>query len=236
MNVMKVKGGEREEERGGGVREGRGAQLTERDAAAICWLAEVRAADLVQLRVLLGQLGQAGDITSRRCAQIVARWEQLDLVEKTTIWHQEPAIVWLTPRGAQMAGLNRWRRPAIGTLRHTLAVTQVRLQTCRPSSGRSWISERQLRGLLSKESHIPDGGLIEVDGSVTAIEMELTPHGRQRVRDAIASLLTERVEGRDRFVKVLYLVAPACRRQVETVRDELPQSLRERVVVLPWGP
>ena len=83
---------------------------------------------------------------------------------------------------------------------------------------------------------MPDGGLIEGDGSVTAIEMELTPHGRQRVRDAITSLLTERVEGRDRFVKVLYLVAPACRRQVETVRDELPQSLRERVVVLPWGP
>jgi len=232
MNVMKVKEEEREEE----VREGRGAQFTERDAAAIRWLAEVRAANLAQLRVLLGQLGQAGDITPRRCAQIVVRWERLGLVEKTTIWHQEPAIVWLTSRGAQMAGLNRLRRPAIGTLHHTLAVTQVRLQACRPSNGRGWLSERELRGLLSKESHIPDGGLVEADGSVTAIEMELTPHGRQRVRGAMTSLLAERVEGGDRFSKLLYLVAPACRRQVEMVRVELPQPLRERVAVLPWGP
>ena len=230
--VVKLEVGVKEEGKG----KGRGAQLTLRDAAALRWLSEVRAATLTQLTVLLGELGLEGPITPRRCAQIVARWEHLGLVEKSTIWHQEPAVVWLTAQGAQMAGLSRWRRPAIGTLRHTLAVTQVRLQACRPVNGRGWVSERELRSVLPRESRVPDGGLVETDGTVTAIEVELTPHGRERVRDAITSLLAERHEGRDRFAKVLYLVAPPCRRQVEAVRAELPDHLRDRVVVLPWGP
>ena len=209
------------------------ARLTLRDEEALRWLCSVRAANLPQLRILLGQLGDEGPITSRRTAQIVARWRSMGLAEKATIFHREPAVVWPTAQGARLCGVARWKKPAIGTLRHTLAVTQVRLQACRPSNGRGWLTESQLRALLGKDSHCPDGGLVEQSGEVTAIEVELTPHGRTRVREAIASLLAERDGDRNRFAKVLYLVSKSTKVQVEAVRDELPPHLRERVVVLP---
>jgi len=207
-------------------------QLTERDLAALTWLAEQHAATLPQLTELLGYLG-GNEISNRRGAQLVSRWEQLGLVERNLIWHREPAVIWPTTAGAKFVGLSRWRRPAIGTLRHTLATSAVRLRTCRPWNNRTWLTEKQLREQLPSGVRIPDGGIVEPDGvSITACEVELTSHGRRRVREAMTSLLAARRGDGDWFHHVLYLCSEETIHQCKAVRAELPEHIRSRVVVL----
>ena len=209
------------------------AQLTERDHAALEWLVEQRAATVPQLTELLGRLGD-GPITERRGAMIVARWEDLGLVERQSIWHRQPAICWPTSEGARLCGMNRWRRPGVGTLRHTITVSGVRLRVCRPGSNRGWLTELEIRRQLPAGVRIPDGAIREPDGGLTAVEVELTSHGRRRVNEAMVDLTTVvRPGGGQFFHHVLYLVSPEVTTQVNAVRDELPDELRNRVVVLP---
>ena len=205
-------------------------QLTRRDVAAITWLVEQRAATLPQVTTLLGHLG-GGPISSRRGAQVVARWESVGVAQRRFVWHREPAIVVPTSSGAKLGGAHRWREPSVGTLRHTIAVGDVRLRSCGSSKGRSWLTEQALRGLLPKGTHIPDGAIIYSDGLVDAVEIELTSHGRARVGEAIASLLASTVNGQSRFARVLYLCGPRTLAQVAGVRDELPEAAKGRVVV-----
>ena len=221
---------EREEE----VKEGwggAGAQLTARDVAALEWLAVSRAATVAQLTVLLGHLGGA-PITARRGAQVIARWEALGMVEKMNLFHQEPACVTLTTNGAKLTGRSRWRRPALGTMRHTLAVAQVRLQIERPGSGVRWITENQLRAVLPLGARLPDGAIWH-DAELTAVEVELSAKGRTRTTENVVSVLSCLEGTQPRFAKVLYLVNERTKVLVEGVRADLPEHYRDRMVVLP---
>ena len=224
------------------IREKRGVQLalpspssprlTERDYTALAWLVEQKAATTSQVTILLGYLGD-GPITDRRGSMIMARWEDLGLVERTHVWHRKPAVVTPTFEAARLMGLARWRKPALGTLNHTLHASQIRLQVCRPGSSRRWRTEEQMRAMLPAGARVPDGALVEADGALTAVEVELTSHGRTRVREAMTSLLAVRAGDGDLFHHVLYLCAPAVVTQVTAVRDELPAVAQARVVVLP---
>ena len=215
------------------------AQLTDRDQQAIAWLVEQRAATIPQITELLGRLGD-GPITDRRGTMLIARWEELGLVERQSIWHRQPAVCWPTTAGARLCGATRWRRPSIGTLRHTITVSGVRLRVCRPGSNRGWLTELDVRRQLPAGVRIPDGAIIdspEAKGSppgLTAVEVELTSHGRRRVHEAMVDLTTVmRPDGEHFFHHVLYLVSPQVMTQVNAVRNELPDELRSRVVVLP---
>jgi hypothetical protein len=207
-------------------------QLTERDYAALEWLVEQRAATVTQLTTLLGYLGD-GPISDRRGTMLITRWEDLGLVERRTIWHRRPAVVLPTSSCTKLFGLVRWRKPAIGILNHTIRTAQIRLQVCRPGSNRGWMTEAQLREILPPGTRIPDGAIVEIDGGLTAVETELTSHGRRRVREAMTSLLAARTGNKDTFHHVLYLCSPETTVQVTAVRDELPTLARRRVAVLP---
>ena len=91
----------------------RGAQITERDVAALGWLVEQRVASVSQVRQLLEQLS-GRSFTDRRTWQIIARWEIVGLAERWRVWHGEQALVWPTAQAANLAGLSRWRRPGVG--------------------------------------------------------------------------------------------------------------------------
>lgn len=208
-----------------------GARLTARDIDALQWLVEQRAATLTQIGRLLTQLG--GDtLTDRRVRQVVSRWEQLGVATKWHIWHGEPAVVLPTGQAAKMFGYQRWRRPGIGILRHTVSVSEIRLRVAPVGGPRQWISETELRRQLPKHEHLPDGGWYEDGGSV-AVEVELTPHGRTRVETTIKTLLGAHTGVTQRWSSVLYLCAPATLPQVTAVRDQLAPSERSRVVVRP---
>ena len=207
-----------------------GPRLTERDLDALRWLVEQRAASLDQVGRLLHQLTGGEVVTDRRVRQVVARWVQLGLVTKWNVWHGEPAVVIPTGRAAQMFGQMRWRRPGIGILRHTIAVSEIRLRVAPIGGARTWTSETDLRRLLPSHEHLPDGAWTDANGSV-AIEVELTPHGRKRVETTIKTLLNAHDGTGLRWATVLYLCSPATHSQVSGVRDELPPNDRNRVIV-----
>jgi hypothetical protein len=207
-------------------------QLTERDFAALSWLVEQRAATTSQVTTLLGYLGD-GPISPRRGAMLIARWEALGLVERSYVWHRRPAVVSPTTQCAKLMGHLRWRRPAIGTLNHTILTSQVRLQVCRPGSRRRWLTEAQLRTIIPSGGRLPDGAIVEVDGSLTAVEVELTSKGSKRVRENVLSLLALRQSDGDLFHHVLYLCSNETMSVLGTIREELSEPINSRLVVLP---
>jgi hypothetical protein len=162
------------------------------------------------------------------------RWEEFDLCERKGIWHGEPALVFPTTQAARLAGERRWRRPALGLLRHTVAVSEVRLRSCRPGSDRGWVTEQALRGILPNGTHLPDGALVEPgpERRMTAIEVELTHHGVQRTKDTVVELATLHSGGSPVFERVLYLCGPKTLGPLLAIKKELPPSIRERLVVL----
>ncbi|MEY2763526.1 MAG: hypothetical protein RLZZ43_1341, partial [Actinomycetota bacterium] len=206
-----------------------GARLTPRDVEALRWLVEQRAGSLEQVGRLLHQLG--GEVlTDRRVRQVVSRWEQMGVASKWHVWHAESAVVLPTGQAARMFGFTRWRRPGIGILRHTIAVSEIRLRVAPIGGARTWTSETDLRRLLPSHEHLPDGAWTDANGSV-AIEVELTPHGRKRVETTIKTLLNAHDGTGLRWATVLYLCSPATHSQVSGVRDELPPNDRNRVIV-----
>jgi hypothetical protein len=208
-----------------------GPRLTTRDANAIAWLVEQRAASLGQVATLLAQLGGVS-VGDRRTRQVVSRWVQFGLVTRRNVWHGEPAIVVPTTRAAQMNGLTRWRKPGIGILRHTVAVAGVRLAVAPVGGTRRWVSESALRRALPQGEHLPDGAWFD-DGVGTALEVELTPHGRVRVVETLTSLLHAHNNGSPRWAKVAYLCSPATLPQVTAAAASLPPIERARIYVGP---
>jgi len=210
-----------------------GPRLTVRDERALRWLAEQRAASLPQVARLLGDLG-GHEPGERRTRHLVGRWEELGLATRTSVWHGEPAVVWLTTQGARLVGLTRWRAPSLGTLRHTLAVSEVRLRLAPSGAGRRWVCEADLRRHSSGPGvHVADAGVLDpTDGTWLAVEVELTPHGRRRTADTMRTLLAEPgPDGRPRWRRVLYLCSPRAMPGVVTARGDLLAAQQERVLV-----
>lgn len=209
-----------------------GPRLTERDTAALRWLVEQRAASVTQVCRLLAQIGDTEQVSDRRMRQIIARWDQLGLARRWSVWHGEPAVITPTGQAAAMFGINRWRRPGLAILRHTVAVAEVRLRVAPHGGPRRWISETELRQQIAPGEHLADGGWLDEHGS-TAIEVELTPHGRRRVEQTITSLLNAHNGTQRRWNRVLYLCSPATLTQVTAVRESLPPHDRAQVAVRP---
>jgi hypothetical protein len=213
-------------EREGGVR------VTVRDEAALRWLVEQRAASLSTIAELLRRLEGGPSISDRRARHIVSRWEQMGLAKRSSIWHGEPPVVCPTAKAARMHGVERFRRPAVGVMRHTIAVADVRLRIERPGAGRIWIPESHLRRVCPPGEHLADGGWMDEHGA-TAVEVELTLHGSKRVEAAIRSLLAASIEGRPRWNSVMYLCAPPTLSQVQGVVRALEAPLQRQVTVRP---
>lgn len=205
------------------------ARLTERDRAAVVWLAEQRAATVPQVARLLAQLSEA-PVGEPRARQVVRRWEALGLTERRRVWDGEPGIVWPTKEGAALAGLARWRRPGISTLRHAVSVSEVRLRLAPVGAEWRWLAEGELRRAAQPGEHVADGAVVEGNGSSLAVEVELSPHGRRRVEGALTSLLSAVGDGgRPRWQRVLYLCSADTLAQVSAVIAELPPHWRARV-------
>ena len=212
------------------LRTHRKAQITERDIQALGWLVEQRVASVSQVRRLLEQLS-GRSFTDRRTWQIIARWEAIGLAERWRVWHGEQALVWPTAQAANLAGLSRWRRPGVGTLRHLVAVSEVRLQAAPHGGPRRWITESELRRTTATGVHLADGAWVDPNGSTVAIEVELTQHGKRRVESAIKSLLAEELGGRPRWNHVIYVCSTVTLTQVRDVVEAMPPASRSRVQV-----
>ena len=158
------------------------AFLTERDIAALLFVADMYAVQVDQVAALLG-------VSEARARAITLGWRRARHAESARIGPGRPWI-WLTRAGLAACGLPyRAASPALSRLAHLRAVTSVRLALeAAPGYARAgafWRGERRLRaaagGRVGLREHVPDGEVHWPDGAPVsfagecwAIEAELT--------------------------------------------------------------
>jgi hypothetical protein len=230
--------------------------LTERDIAALLFVADMYAVQLDQLAVVLG-------VAEARARAITLGWRRAAYAESARIGPGHPWI-WLTQAGLAACGLPYTATsPALSRLAHLRAVVSVRLAfEAAPgytTAGAYWRGERRLRaragGRVGLREHIPDGEVHWPDGSPAtfagecwAIEAELTRKTVARTTAIMREILARtgdygcpaaevRLPGAPpRHARVVYLCSPAARPTVARARAALGAAAgRVEIRGLPAG-
>ena len=215
--------------------------LTERDVAALLFVAEMYAVQLDQLAAVLG-------VSEARARAITLDWRRSAYAESARIGPGRP-WVWLTRAGLAACGLPYTATsPALSRLAHLRAVVSVRLALegtpGYAAAGAFWRGERRLRAragsraglrehIPDAEVHWPDGSPAAFAGECWAIEAELTRKTVARTAAIMREILTRtgdygcpaaevRVPGvTARHARVVYLCSPAARPTVARARATL---------------
>lgn len=196
-------------------------RCTARDLELLRVIGEQHAVSLPQLARMMG-------CSPHAARWLRSRWQRAGWARGRALLVGEPVFVWLTRRGQALAGIDYavWR-PNAGMLAHIAAVTDVRLHVLDRHPRATWVCERELHRELAvkpggRHRHRPDG-LVVIDGREVAVEVELTLKRRARIEQIMAELVA-------RYGSVTYFAAPAPRRAISAVGDDIG---RDRVQVLP---
>jgi hypothetical protein len=215
--------------------------LTDRDIAALLFIADMYAVQLDQLAAVLG-------VSEPRARAITLGWRHSAYAESARIGPGRPWI-WLTRAGLAACGLPYTATsPALSRLAHLRAVVSVRLALeAAPgyaAAGAFWRGERRLQAkagnraglrqhIPDAEVHWPDGSAAAFAGECWAIEAELTRKTVARTTAIMREILTRtgdygcpagevRVPGTAvRHARVVYLCSPAARPTVARARATL---------------
>jgi hypothetical protein len=221
-----------------------GPRITERDLQALRWIAQQYTISLDHLSILLARLidpqeytqkpKQAGELTDKRTAAVVRRWEQLGLVEKAWILHNEPAWLWLTPQGlkliAEDLGQFRPYKPNPARLNHLYWCNHARLFIEAKRQDAIWTSERELaagqqveRG--KKRPHLPDAIVTTSDSREVAIEVELTTKTYSRLDTILHEL------ARSSYSRIWYMTRERSTTVMKTAIGAMHEMYRDKFVV-----
>jgi hypothetical protein len=204
--------------------------------------------------------GSAGDRAGDRAREVVARWRAAGYADTGELTLGEP-WVWATRKGLEACGLpTRLVKPAAHNLRHTHAVTEVRLAVQRTSSYRRsrawWRSERSILAgqFPSRVGHVADGEVhypadsgMPWAGEIWAVEVELSRKPVERTAAIMAEVLAKITDyGPNpcggaapglppRYARLVYVCSPGSVQAVLNARAELgpPQSALIEVYDLP---
>ena len=206
-------------------------RLTGRDLSALAYLEEMRAMWEPDVAVLLGRLSGRGPVSPTSVRTALRRWSKLGMVQVSKLYAHQPRLVWLTSQGyAMTGGTGTWREPGPGVLRHTAEVARMRSWIeDRGIAGQKvveWVSERRWRQehaeAVRQGAHVPDAVAVVEDGTVWALEVELSSKTPGRTLD-IAIMLT------NAFPHVAYLV-PEGSQAARTVRGSVAELAQQRGV------
>lgn len=228
------------------------------EAHALRFVAEMYAVQLDQLAALLTDWGVPADTAPERTREAVARWRSLGYVDRRRLSPGQP-WVWATRGVLEAFGLysRRGVEPSAHFLRHTHAVTEVRLALQRTSGysdgGASWDSERQIRarmGRTSRDEHIPDAEVhwsadrsLPWAGQIWAVEVELSRKPFPRTVEIMGKTLARTGEYGcppssmavpgvpPRCARMVYICSSTSVRTVLRARAQLACPLSERVEV-----
>jgi hypothetical protein len=226
------------------------------DAALLRFIAEMKAVQLDQLVALLKERGVPADRAAGLVREVVARWCAAGHAETESLTLGEP-WVWATRKGLRACGLRtNLVKPKKYLLRHTHAVTDVRLAVERTSAYRQargwWRAERLIRAdqHAGCPGHVPDGEVHWAAGTGSpwagetwGVEVEITRKPISRIalimQDALArtgdwdtTSVGSAEAGRfARYVRLVYVCSPQAVPGVLTARAELGDSLSARIDV-----
>jgi hypothetical protein len=181
---------------------GRGTMPTQRDAAALGWVADQYAIRADTLALLLGRLSPETPRTIHAWQYTAGQWAELPMLAEVTVRHHLRRWVqagwvsvqralgrtWIIPtsKGLALAGVDY--RPwslVPSRLAHVHAVALVRLAIEAANPAADWVSERELARVRAQQRAgwwLPDGALPAVDQDAAGgprrlhlLEVELTP-------------------------------------------------------------
>ncbi len=150
---------------------------TQRDLAALTWIAEKSAIRLDHLQVLLGHL--AGQVVSPGTTRrLVARWRDAGWVEAQRIRACEPIWIWpmcavYRPPDLPYSFLDLEQKSSLVDLESMAAMNEIRRHLCTREA--IWTSQRKLlqevrRGRILP--NLPDAEMHRADGKLIAIKGE----------------------------------------------------------------
>jgi hypothetical protein len=140
-----------------------------------------------------------GELTEKRTAKVVKRWEQLQLVERSWILHDDAAWVTLTQEGLRLVaedlGELRPYQPTPARVNHLYWCNHARLYVEQGHDDAEWKSERQIRANQKSERgikrpHVPDAVVTIEDGQQIAVEVELSTKTYSRLDKILHELAT----------------------------------------------
>jgi hypothetical protein len=232
------------------------ADADELDAEVLGFVVDMYGLQLDQLATLLTDLGVPAEDAADQARAAVARWRRLGYADTGELSIGEP-WVWATRAGLDAFGLRSKRiQPGKALLRHTRAVTEVRLAVERTSEwrdgGASWRSERQIRSghAASRDVHVPDGEVhwpahrgSRRAGEIWAVEIELISKTIEATSKKMRQVLTRTGEYGGppasiaaaglppRYQRLVYACSPNAVRTVLRSRAELGTALASRIEV-----
>lgn len=246
---------------------------TPRDEFALTWIGQQYGIRLDQLQWLLGRFPGRGAantnwISEGAVRDVVTRWQRAKLVKVERIRAREPFWVWPTRLALRKVGLpytyRNLEQSSLDDLKHLYAINEIRLQLVDDEEGTRWISERQLlQGVVRSSGqellHRPDAEIYWTDGTITAVEAELSLKKSFELAENLMELLRgkeylrskadfgwQTARGMSRgdqsqYTDIWYFAPPAVRRQVRRERaclvsqDDLSEKEAERLFVR-WYP
>jgi hypothetical protein len=234
--------------------------LTGAERALLGFVAEMYGVQLDQLAVLLTDCGVPADSAGDRASELLDRWRAGGYADCGNLTVGEP-WVWATRKGLDACGLRtRLIKPSAHLLRHTHAVTEVRLAVERTSSyqqsGASWRSERSLLAgeFPSRTGHVPDGEVrypagsgLPWAGETWAVEVEISRKSVERTAAIMQEILRRTTGYRPSpadglaselpplYARLVYACSAASVQAVLEARAEVgpPESARIDVYDLP---
>jgi hypothetical protein len=233
------------EERTRKPRSDKGPRLTDRDLDALEWIAQQYAVSVDHLATLLARLmdysayaqkpNDAGELTEKRTAKIIKRWEQLQLIERGWILHGDPAWVWLTPEGlratSQELGELRHYIPTPAKINHIYWCNHARLYIEQRHRNITWIGERELRATHKSEPgekrpHTPDAVVTLSNGRKVALEVELS----SKTYNRLDKILEELAESED-YNTIWYFCLGRAKQVIEHAIENMSGSYAHRFLV-----
>jgi hypothetical protein len=229
------------------------------DEALLRFVAAMYGVQLDQLATLLADWGVPANSAADSARAAVARWRAAGYADSGELTLGEP-WVWATRKGLDACGLpTRLVKPAAHHLRHTHAVTEVRLAVQRTSSYRRsrawWRSERSILAgqFPARVGHAADGEVhypadtgMPWAGEIWAVEVELSRKPVERTAAIMAEVLAKITDVGPtpnggapglppRYARLVYVCSPGSLQAVLNARLEVgpPRSERIEVYALP---
>jgi DNA-binding Lrp family transcriptional regulator len=166
-----------------------------------------------QVAIPLDQLARFLGGGLEEAVRMAQRLEEEGLVETRRFLVRDYPWLWLTRRGARLAGTGfPYSAPDVAMLAHRRAVNEVRLYLAERAPEGRWVCERTVFRQRDPEDHLPDA-VFEIGGERHAIEAELSSKRDSEIHRIVA-------EHSNRYDAVLYFCGPYPYRLLRRVQAE----------------